>query len=528
MKPISASPNYNSKGAVKAVVSWTAVYKIEIPAYENPITRRTEYANLINGGIEITLSAGGKILSFKYNLLPVSSQKSAALYKVVADESAVPQLVYLLNKNTNTVAPFYLSATETAYIPASRESIPPDEEPGEAFKNPMGFDKDRIVVWLMNPDVKKRKLKIFDFFAPRKKDSDNNLPAGAKLIRLEPASETDENTPCVYWWEGSYHQKDFPERSLGKNNNIITELSGQVLQNDVEHLLSRISSYEKKQDEYDKVIKSIRDFSKKLLTKEQIDNGLIKLNSSLQLNKNDKPATILTWQKVLSDVYNPKVNETTNFFDEVLILPLSYDWFMEDKNSITPTLSTYYEETWQGDPLLNRFVGDSGEVVLDENDLIKVKSELLNLRSFVLKTAAKNSPEAAWLQNLTKESLNRIKLIVFVHSATWHYRTEKYAESAALENSFGVFKLSPVLNLLIHEFTGHSNFLFFATGTKPDGTPSDRHIDVKDTEATWNKVSKSGLGSLKQNEDFIDHLYQSHRALGSIALAVIISKISNL
>src|SRR5258705_3953963 len=148
MKPISASPNYSGKGAVNAITSWTAVYKIEIPAYENPATRRTEYANLVNGGIEITLNTGGQITSLKYNLLPMYSQKSAALYKVVADEGAVPQLVYLLNRNTNMVAPFYLSTTETEYIPASRESILPsdDQGPEPALLNRKGFNKNRIVV----------------------------------------------------------------------------------------------------------------------------------------------------------------------------------------------------------------------------------------------------------------------------------------------------------------------------------------------------------------------------------------------
>lgn len=76
MKPISAEPNYTNTGFKQGILSWTAVYKIEVPAYENPETRRTEYANLVNGGIEITLSPGGKVLSLKYNMLPVRSQKS--------------------------------------------------------------------------------------------------------------------------------------------------------------------------------------------------------------------------------------------------------------------------------------------------------------------------------------------------------------------------------------------------------------------------------------------------------------------
>jgi hypothetical protein len=507
MKPIAVSPNYSVKGAANAITSWTAVYKVEIPAYENPATRRTEYANLVNGGIEITLSSGGKITSFKYNLLPMHSQKSAALYKVVADESAVPQLVYLLNKNTNTVAPFYLSVTEAVYIPASRESVVLNEEPGEPFKNQMGFKSNRVVVWLMTPDVKKRKLKTFDFFASRKKEAANNLPAGAKLIRLEPKSELDENTPCVYWWQGSYHQSDFPERSLGKSNNIITELSGQVLQNDIEHLLSRILSYEKKEEEYDKVIKLIRDFSKKALSKKQIEDGLVALNTSLQLNKNDKPATILSWQKALSNVYNPKINDTTKFFDETLILPLSSDWFKEDAE-----LLKSYNAFW-----VNWLPGFSGEGITPEDNLIKFKTELVNLKT---KTEANDSPEAKWLQTLSSEFLSKIRRIIFLHDDTWYYKDDmRYAQGIAIENSSGPFKLPPPLNVLIHELTVNSNNIFLSI------TP-DTHIEVTSTEAAWDKVSKNGLGALKGDQDSINHLYQSHRALASIALAIIISKIS--
>lgn len=67
----------------------------------------------------------------------------------------------------------------------------------------------------------------------------------------------------------------------------------------------------------------------------------------------------------------------------------------------------------------------------------------------------------------------------------------------------------------------------FANGETPDGNLTDTHIPDNYTQDTWDKVNNNGFGSFQQNQNFIDHLYQAHRAYASIALAIIISKISN-
>ncbi len=526
MKPIAAFPNFANGKFGRMIKSWTVIYKIEISAYDNPTTRRSESANVANAGIEITASSGGHTIGLKYNLLPLESRKELPLYKIVADENEIPQLTYLLNKETNSVAPFYLATTEEPYIPATRESILPTPKTNAAtFINPTDFDRGRIVVWLKRVGVKK-KLKVKDATSSSEKQSDTvTIPIGAKIIRLNPNSENDEATPCVYWWKGNYHQSSFSELNLGTNNVVLSIFAGQVIQNDVEHLLSRVSTYEGKQTEYDAVVKSIKDFSKKVLSKKQVEDGLVAISTSLKINVDDKPATILALQNSLFQVYNPSVSSTAHFSDESLILPLSFGWFKSDAKLLERFNSVWLSSSSLG----NRFEGFSGEGVYSEPMLSDIKSELLQLKDFVNQTTVKNSPEAKWLQTLSSTSLNDIQRIIFLCDNTWKLSDfDRYAEAVAIENSFGAFRLPPIVNVIIHELTVNSNtFLPFASGSDPDGVRIDTHIPYEYTQDTWDKVNSSGFSSIQQSQDFVDHLYQSHRAYASIALSIIISKITN-
>lgn len=415
MKPVAAYPNFDRNKFGKFIQSWTVIYKIEIPAYDNPKTRRPEYANVANAGIEITASSGGHIIGLKYNLLPLETRKGISLFKVVADENEIPQLTYLLNKDTNTLAPFYLATTEESYIPATRESILPKLNSSElGFRNPTDFDKERIVVWLKRVGIQRR-LKVKD--ASSTKENSSNiiqLPVGAKLIRLKPNHSSDETTPCVYWWNGGYHQSSVAEANLGTNNIVLSDLSGQVIKNDVEHLLNRISEYEKKQDEYNEVIKKIKDFSKKTFSKKKIEDGLVAIATNLKLNIADKPATINIIQNSIFQVYNPKTNDTTLFSDETLILPLSFAWF----NSNVMLLERFNSVWLKSSSLGNRFEGASGEGINYEPALSDIKDELLQLKDIAKNSEAKNSPEAKWLQNLSSTSLNSVKRIIFISDNT--------------------------------------------------------------------------------------------------------------
>jgi hypothetical protein len=457
----------------------------------------------------------------------LESRKGSPLFKVVSDEDEIPQLAYLLNKETNTVAPFYLATTEEAYIPATRESILPNTSNSNLslINNSTDFERNRIVVWLKRVGINK-KLKVKDSASSSGNNSSNVLiPVGAKLIRLKPNSESDENTPCVYWWQGSYHQSSFPENNLGNNNVVLSTLSGKVLQNDIKHLINRIASYEKKQPEFDVVIKSIKDFSKSVLSKNQIEDGLVAIATNLKLNNDDKPATLNRLRNALFQIYDPSVSSTSYFSDESLLLPLSAAWFNSD-----PKLLERFNTVWlTSSSLGNRFEGFSGEGVSSDPMLSDIKAELLQLKDFVNQTSVKDSPESKWLQTLTSTSLNDIKRIIFLCDNTWKLgSSDRYADYIAIENSFAAFRLPPLLNVIIHELTVNSinSFLPFASGSTPYGNMTDTHIPDDYTKAEWEKANQGGLGAIEKNQDFLDHLYQSHRAYAAIAIRIIIHEIS--
>lgn len=261
------------------------------------------------------------------------------------------------------------------------------------------------------------------------------------------------------------------------------------------------------------------------MSKKQIEDGLVAIATSLKLNTDDKPATINILQNSIYQVYNPKINDTTHFSDETLILPLSFAWFNSDKKLLERFNSVWLKSSSLG----NRFGGSSGEGERYEPMMSDIKMELLQLKDFVNQTSSKNSPEAKWLQTLSSTSLDNIKRFFFINDNTWQLSAfDRYAEYIAIENSFGVFRLPPILNVIIHEFKVNSeSFLPFANGETPGGSSTDTHIPDNYTQDTWEKVNSVGLGAIQQNQNFVDHLYQSHRAYVSIALAIIISKISN-
>ena len=72
------------------------------------------------------------------------------MYKVHNEAGFSPQIVYLLNTDNNLISPFYLSLSERKLIPASKQSFIQQEQIGDIFKNPMGFNENRVVVWLGN------------------------------------------------------------------------------------------------------------------------------------------------------------------------------------------------------------------------------------------------------------------------------------------------------------------------------------------------------------------------------------------
>lgn len=132
MKLASVLPKYRTGKDGEEIELWNVTYKIEISAFDNLKKKKQKSANLANGGIKATLSANGELIGLKYNILPLESNKTSKLYSIVSKEAeAIPQLVYLQNKETNWVAPFYASSSKVGFIPATKESMLPLERPQE-------------------------------------------------------------------------------------------------------------------------------------------------------------------------------------------------------------------------------------------------------------------------------------------------------------------------------------------------------------------------------------------------------------
>ena len=530
MKPITAYPNVKLNENKTTVSSWTAIYKIEIPAYNKQINNVVEYISVLNCGLEIVVSPNGEIISMKYSLLPFKTIKKEPLLQVIYDGDGVPPIIYLLNAEIQAIVPFYLAVTEELYIPATKESFLPSALFQKISpENYTSFDKDRVVTW--HKRVGFNQTYFYEAYTRGGLSGGGGgveLPVGAKLIRLKPNNSSDSTTPCLCWWNGRYHLISVPEKKLGTDNVIISDVAGLVLQNDTKHLLSRIYEYyDAQKDEFNPVIDMIEKFSKRILSKEQIENGLVAINTSLKINLKDRPATISAFEKSIYKVYNPKTTNGVPFSEETLILPLSLDWFKSDEL----VLFKRFESVWLKNPLLgDRFVGESGESVYDDNELTAMKNEILELKEIVKVSTLKDSPEAKWLERQSPESLSPIKIIICISNNTWLFNQyRRYAESIAIENSLGPFRIPPLLSVIIHEFRiSASSFLNFAKGETPEEVWTDTHIDKGYTERTWNRVNKEGLGVIEQNQNFVDHLYQAHRAYKSIALAIIISKIQSL
>ena len=222
MKPVATIPNYVDGKNGSILQSWSVIYKITIPAYTNKDNQQ-EKVDILNADIAITMSTNGQIVRVNYSLLPLQDIKSSTLNKVVAEEDTIPQIIYLLNKDIQNITPFYLSVTETAYIPATNDSIVPKQtisQPDIPFINPMEYDENRVVMWLRTSNTSKVLLAKDATDEEKKKNAANTLPIGAKVIRLQPKSETSETTPCLYFWNDKYNVTDIPERNL--SNKFLT------------------------------------------------------------------------------------------------------------------------------------------------------------------------------------------------------------------------------------------------------------------------------------------------------------------
>lgn len=528
---ISTTPHFNTTKKSPQLTSWSTVYKLKVPPFGANESGKTKYVTLANADLLIKIRVDGVIEEIRYNFLPLEQYQYLSLNEPAESDTETSDLIYLFNKDKRVVAPFWLSLTAQPFLSTTKFSILPEYlNRFSDKKNSIEFDENRVVVWLGTTENNK-KLKIKDASSKGIIRRNIKLPPGAKLIRLKPESAESENTPCLYWWNEKYHLSEFPEKSLISNNSIVTEYSGKILQNDIQHLLERVKSHKGQQPEFDDVINKIEILSKKQLSKKEIENLRLLMNNKLHIDLNNKPDTIKRYREAIFSVYNPVTNESY-FSDECLIIPLTFKWFHSDIELIK-----YYKSEWEtsenlkdllnpefgGDPdNLMRGGGTSGEGLGDgqEDRINQIKQKLLELKAIVKDTTLKQSPEAQWLYSLSSEYMNNIKSIVVINDATWRLYNEKYGDFVAIENSFGILRFPGLLSIIIHELKMSSgSFLDIRQGQYNIGI--DTHIAPSETENYWTNINHSNWNEKLSNIEAIDSLYQSHRFLASINLAII-------
>ncbi len=512
MQPISVTPVYIVYKSRKILQSWDIFYKIEISAFKNVSSGKTELCNLLDRGISITISTNGIVSCVKYNLLPFSHISKDEMYKVHNEIGFSPQIVYLLNTDNNLISPFYLSLSERKLIPASKQSFILQEQITEIFKNPMEFNENRVVVWLggsNNSEVSGNDSNSKSFNIP---------PPGAKLIRLKPKSEDSLLTPCLYWWNGQYQFGDFLETELSADNLIVSEYVGNVLQNEIEHLCFRLKHLKNINKEFKDVISFVTKKRNYKIDKKKIYDVIENYRNKIFINVNNKPETIDRIASYIKTIYNPSDKFGNLWFDEVLILPLSENWFIRDE-----TLNDRYLNVWMKNGALNNLSGWSGAYSFTQDEILIIKNEILYLKSIVKTTTQKDTPEALWLNSINQNSLNSIKRIIFISENTWHYsRFQKYADWVGVNVSFSVFNSPPLLSVILHEFSQGDSYYY-------DNITTDPHITIEQTKTIWSKISlekKSFI--LQQDPEATNQIYQANNAIAFISLAILLKTIDEI
>lgn len=512
MQPISVTPVYIVYKSRKILQSWDIFYKIEISAFKNVSSGKTELCNLLDRGISITISTNGIVSCVKYNLLPFSHISKDEMYKVHNEIGFSPQIVYLLNTDNNLISPFYLSLSERKLIPASKQSFILQEQITEIFKNPMEFNENRVVVWLggsNNSEVSGNDSNSKSFNIP---------PPGAKLIRLKPKSEYSLLTPCLYWWNGQYQFGDFLEVELSADNLIVSEYVGNVLQNEIEHLCFRLKHLKNINKEFKDVISFVTKKRNYKIDKKKIYDVIENYRNKIFINVNNKPETIDRIASCIKAIYNPSDKFGNLWFDEVLILPLSENWFIRDD-----TLNDRYLNVWRENGALNNLVGGAGAYLYTQDEMLTIKNEILYLKSIVKTTTQKDTPEALWLDSINQDSLNSIKRIIFISEKTWHYsRFQKYADWVGVNVSFSVFNSPPLLSVILHEFSQGDSYYY-------DNITTDPHIKIDQTKAIWSKISlEKKFFILQQDPEATNQIYQANNAIALISLAILLKTIDEI
>jgi len=365
------------------------------------------------------------------------------------------------------------------------------------------FDKNRVVMWIADNTFQKtyRVNNIKRLFT---------LPTGLKVINIKNDSEDNNLSKIIYWRKGKYHQTYVPKSFLSQRNDYFTRFSDDNFRNDIEHTLHRVQDLEGKDKYFDKLINFIKKNRNIKFSSHQAEHFNQKINWNLRVDVKNKPETIERLTRKIYRIYDPISINNKKYSKETLVIPLSLEWFKTDDY-----LKERYTKIWvnEGYPLN----GFSGEGILRKREVdffILVENEIFNLQKNI--KSKKKTSEVKWILNI--KDLSFKERFVFIFNDTWKQGVyDKYSSGIGIESSFGPFRTSPLLNVIIHELTVNSNDDFLLG--------IDTHVDVNETVKIWESIQKLDDFNLKNSQD-VNKLYQYHSVLAILNLGVIIKIIA--
>jgi len=374
--------------------------------------------------------------------------------------------------------------------------------------NDTEFDKNRVVVWLTKDFTPEKEL-----LPSNTQTKTETVFAGAKLIRLRPATRDSELTPALFWWNNAYHIQEFSENLLGDTNEIFEDKAGMVFQNDIIHTAHRATFVQSNNDALTSLIKDLESKKENTYSTGELTSALSNFKYQFRVDFDDRVETINRFLTEVRKVYEPLDENGGKIFDRILYIPLTKDWFEKYDDEVKKRYETY----WKKENGFNAISSSSGgEVFYKEGTPYLIPEDIYNEMKNLLKLEADEkrqlSKEWLWINEL--QSPEDDLTYIFFSIDAWESYSHSFAGFVGLEQAFGVFRLPSLLTVMLHESS---------QGIKPTPIPRDSHTGFTDDK--WKELSDDFNNFKDDEEDFIRQLYVADHQIATIGAAIILSKL---
>lgn len=368
--------------------------------------------------------------------------------------------------------------------------------------NSTEFDKNRVVVWLTEDYTPEKEL------LPGITDTPVVVYAGAKLIRLKPDRES-VLTPCLFWWENAYHIQEFPEELLGDTNEVFGETLDKVFLNDVVHTAHRAKQIDKTNNELDVLIETLQQKAQGKYNRERLLASLKRFKHEFRVDLDNKVETLSRLISHARKVYEPE-DENGKMFDQILFVPLSQHWFEKYGDDVKERYKSHWKLENGYSALATTSGGgevfDNGKSTsyLTINEIVTEILYFLSIETKNINMERLNSDEWKWIIELSKQDISKYrKLILFSIDAWYSTDNDSHASGIGLEQVFGLFRIPPLLTVLLHESTqtGYNPYFFGRVDTHT-GMPDE-------TMKLWYQVSDYNK-PISFDQDTVNRIYLSH------------------